>query len=99
MGKKAHLRSVAMVTKELCESEEEYVYCLSLLVDHYLGELATSPHRPDFIVKRKAEVFGNAEEVYAVHKKLLKQLRDAKGTEQICRCFLQLVRMCNVLCE
>ena len=97
-GKKAQLRSVATVTKELCESEEEYVYCLSLLVEHYLAELACSPHRPDFIVERKDEVFGNIEEVYAVHKKLLDLLRKAKGTEQICRSFLQLVCVCVRAC-
>ena len=93
-GKKTKFRGVTMVTKELYESEEEYVYCLGLLVNHYLKELDHSPHRPDFIVERKGEVFGNTEEVYAVHKKLLEQLRQAKGTEQICRCFLQMVCVC-----
>ena len=90
-GKRAPLRSVAMVKKDILSSEETYVYCLSLIVDGYLAELEGNPHKPDFIIERKANIFGNVSEVYNLHKKLLDVLRKETGTEEMCKGFLQLV--------
>ena len=83
--------SVATVKKDLLRSEKEYVYMLSILVDQYLCQLGESFHRPDFILDRRRAIFGNVEEVYQLHKKILKLLEQAKSTDDMCGVFLKMV--------
>ena len=85
------VRSVATVKKDLLRSEKEYVYMLSILVDQYLCQLGESSHRPDFILDRRRAIFGNVEEVYQLHKKILKLLEQAKSTDDMCGVFLKMV--------
>ena len=100
-GRRVQLRSIAMVKKDLLTSEEEYVYCVGLIVDGYLAELEGNPHKPDFIVERRASIFGNIGDVYDLHKKLLDGVRKNTTTDSLCEGFLQLVCVyfvCCVLC-
>jgi hypothetical protein len=89
-GRRVQLRSIAMVKKDLLTSEEEYVYCVGLIVDGYLAELEGNPHKPDFIVERRASIFGNIGDVYDLHKKLLDGVRKNTTTDSLCEGFLQL---------